>query len=160
MCGKRGAPTSSLSCAATRRTSWIRGAPPRVCHALRYLLPLRPRWGLILHLSACRQVSTEDGERRAREEGALFIETSAKAGYNVKALFRCVGQLSSIPCWFLHLTHALCRKLATALPGSGGPGHAGSGGGAAAESNLIDITLPPVPPKPGAGGGAAAGCQC
>jgi Ras-related protein Rab-6A len=31
-----------------------------------------------------RQVSTEDGERKAKELNVLFIETSAKAGYNVK----------------------------------------------------------------------------
>ena len=43
-----------------------------------------------------RQVSVEDGESKARELGVLFIETSAKAGYNVKQMF---------------------RKLATALPG-------------------------------------------
>jgi hypothetical protein len=41
-------------------------------------------------------VSVEDGESKARELGVLFIETSAKAGYNVKQMF---------------------RKLATALPG-------------------------------------------
>ena len=34
------------------------------------------------HLS-CRQVSTEDGERKAKELNVMFIETSAKAGYNV-----------------------------------------------------------------------------
>ena len=32
----------------------------------------------------CRQVSAEDGEKRAKELNVLFIETSAKAGYNVK----------------------------------------------------------------------------
>ncbi len=41
-------------------------------------------------------MSVEEGEEKAKEEGILFIETSAKAGYNVKPLF---------------------RKLATALPG-------------------------------------------
>ncbi|PAA74751.1 hypothetical protein BOX15_Mlig011543g1 [Macrostomum lignano] len=35
-----------------------------------------------------RQVTTEDGERRSKELGVMFIETSAKAGYNVKQLFR------------------------------------------------------------------------
>ena len=38
-----------------------------------------------------RQVSTEDGERKARDLGVLFIETSAKTGYNVKHLFRRVA---------------------------------------------------------------------
>ena len=35
----------------------------------------------------CRQVSAEDGEKRAKELNVLFIETSAKAGYNVKQVF-------------------------------------------------------------------------
>jgi Ras-related protein Rab-6A len=43
-----------------------------------------------------RQVSQEEGEKTAKDAGVMFIETSAKAGFNVKALF---------------------RKLALALPG-------------------------------------------
>lgn len=43
-----------------------------------------------------RQVSVEEGEDKASKEGIMFIETSAKAGFNIKALF---------------------RKLATSLPG-------------------------------------------
>ena len=31
-----------------------------------------------------RQVSMEEGERKAKELNVMFIETSAKAGYNVK----------------------------------------------------------------------------
>jgi len=31
-----------------------------------------------------RQVSTDDGEQRAKDLSVMFIETSAKAGYNVK----------------------------------------------------------------------------
>eukprot|EP00914_Ancora_sagittata_P033772 GHVO01068224.1.p1 GENE.GHVO01068224.1~~GHVO01068224.1.p1 ORF type:complete len:209 (+),score=31.34 GHVO01068224.1:117-743(+) len=42
-------------------------------------------------LSDKRQVSTEEGERKAKELGVMFIETSAKAGYNVKQLFRRVA---------------------------------------------------------------------
>lgn len=81
-------------------------------------------------------MSTEDGERLAREQGVLFIETSAKAGFNVKALF---------------------RRLATSLPGAAA-GAAAGGGPTAAESNLIDIKLQPVPPADG--GGAAGACSC
>lgn len=44
-----------------------------------------------------RQVSTEEGEEKSEKDGLLFMECSAKAGYNVKSLF---------------------RKLATSLPGS------------------------------------------
>jgi len=43
-----------------------------------------------------RQVSVEEGEDKSTKEGIMFIESSAKAGFNIKALF---------------------RKLATALPG-------------------------------------------
>ncbi|XP_033759353.1 ras-related protein Rab6 isoform X3 [Pecten maximus] len=42
-------------------------------------------------LSDKRQVTTEDGERKAKELNVMFIETSAKAGYNVKQLFRRVA---------------------------------------------------------------------
>lgn len=38
-----------------------------------------------------RQVSMEDGEKKAKELNVMFIETSAKAGYNVKQLFRRVA---------------------------------------------------------------------
>ncbi|KAL7143979.1 hypothetical protein ABFS83_08G227700 [Erythranthe nasuta] len=35
-----------------------------------------------------RQVSSEEGDHKARELGVIFIETSAKAGFNIKPLFR------------------------------------------------------------------------
>lgn len=38
-----------------------------------------------------REVTVDEGEAKAKELGALFIETSAKAGYNVKALFKKVA---------------------------------------------------------------------
>lgn len=38
-----------------------------------------------------RQVLAEDGERKAKELNVMFIETSAKAGYNVKQ----VGDITS-----------------------------------------------------------------
>ncbi|KAM6984505.1 ras-related protein Rab-6A isoform 2-T2 [Symphorus nematophorus] len=38
-----------------------------------------------------RQITTEEGEQRAKEMNVLFIETSAKTGYNVKQLFRRVA---------------------------------------------------------------------
>ncbi|GAA0147276.1 small GTPase [Lithospermum erythrorhizon] len=43
-----------------------------------------------------RQVSIEDGEAKAKESNIMFIESSAKAGFNIKPLF---------------------RKIATSLPG-------------------------------------------
>ncbi len=33
-------------------------------------------------------MSAEEGERKAKELNVMFIETSAKAGHNVKQLFR------------------------------------------------------------------------
>ncbi|XP_050983552.1 ras-related protein Rab-41 isoform X4 [Labeo rohita] len=38
-----------------------------------------------------RQVSVEAAEKKAKELGVMYIETSAKAGYNVKQLFRRVA---------------------------------------------------------------------
>ncbi|XP_028276490.1 ras-related protein Rab-6A isoform X1 [Parambassis ranga] len=38
-----------------------------------------------------RQITTEEGEQRAKEMNVLYIETSAKTGYNVKQLFRRVA---------------------------------------------------------------------
>ena len=35
-------------------------------------------------LSDRRQVSCEEGETKAREEGVMFIETSAKGNFNIK----------------------------------------------------------------------------
>jgi len=76
-----------------------------------------------------RQVSTEEGEERAKRDGLVFMECSAKAGYNVKSLF---------------------RKLATSLPGgtetpNGANGPAGSAASGTAKSNLIDIKLSAAP---------------
>ncbi len=34
-----------------------------------------------------RQVSIEEGDAKAREFGVMFIETSAKAGFNIKVSF-------------------------------------------------------------------------
>lgn len=77
-----------------------------------------------------RQISTEEGEEMAKKDGLLFMECSAKAGYNVKSLF---------------------RKLATSLPGSVDGANAGANGstltnhGNSASSNLIDIKLSRAP---------------
>ncbi|CAG8745245.1 17334_t:CDS:2, partial [Acaulospora morrowiae] len=38
------------------------------------------------------QVTTEEGEKKAKEFNVMFIETSAKAGHNVKTLFRKIAQ--------------------------------------------------------------------
>merc|ERR1719203_2020517 len=84
-----------------------------------------------------RQVSTEEGEEKATKDDLLFMECSAKAGYNVKALF---------------------RKLATSLPGStdAANGNTAAGGAGAGGSNLIDIKLSQAP----ANLDEARGCGC
>ncbi len=56
-----------------------------------YPSPSSPQVGNKTDLSDKRQVSTEEGERKAKELNVMFIETSAKAGYNVKQLFRRVA---------------------------------------------------------------------
>jgi small GTP-binding protein len=65
-------------------------------------------------LSEKRQVSTEEGESRAKELDVLFIESSAKVGFNIKALF---------------------RKVAMALPGMNTPELA---------NQMVDVTLKKV----------------
>lgn len=35
-------------------------------------------------MCSCRQVSIEEGDIKAREFGVMFVETSAKAGFNIK----------------------------------------------------------------------------
>ncbi len=39
-----------------------------------------------------REVTTEEAEKRAAEFNIMFIETSAKAGHNVKPLFKKIAQ--------------------------------------------------------------------
>lgn len=39
---------------------------------------------LLLFAPLSRQITTEEGEQRAKELNVMFIETSAKTGYNVK----------------------------------------------------------------------------
>ena len=84
-----------------------------------------------------RTVATEEGERKAREEGITFIECSAKLGHNVQQLF---------------------RGLATALPGA--DGSAGGAGAAltasAGTGSVIDIKLAAAPPR--AADASGAGC--
>ncbi|XP_040937938.1 ras-related protein RABH1b [Gossypium hirsutum] len=43
---------------------------------------------VVVYDVASRQVSIEEAEAKARDLNVMFIETSAKAGFNIKALFR------------------------------------------------------------------------
>ena len=67
-----------------------------------------------------RQVSIEEGAARAAELGALFIETSAKAGFNVSALF---------------------KKVAAALPGADAALAGAAGAAAGGAAGLVDVNL-------------------
>merc|ERR1712134_215400 len=66
-----------------------------------------------------RQVSIDEGERKAKELNVMFIETSAKTGYNVKQLF---------------------RRVAAALPGMESSVEA-SGGGPGAKPDMQEVVL-------------------
>ncbi|KAL9615020.1 MAG: hypothetical protein Q9167_000552 [Letrouitia subvulpina] len=72
-----------------------------------------------------REVTQQMGEDEAKRCGALFVETSAKAGANVKGLF---------------------RRIAQALPGMEGEGERG-------ESQMIDVNINPTKPEPNEGCG-------
>jgi Ras-related protein Rab-2A len=41
-------------------------------------------------LDARRQVSNEEGERFAKENGLIFMETSAKTAFNVEEVIQCL----------------------------------------------------------------------
>jgi Ras-related protein Rab-6A len=112
-------------------------------------------------------VTTEEGDARGREAGVLFIETSAKAGFNIKArtslqlAFRDTSTVATqihhaharAPVWLLQ---ALFRKIAAALPGMETLG----GGGGAGRADLVDVTLQPSAPGSAGGVPAAASCSC
>jgi len=85
-------------------------------------------------LAASRQVTTAELEARAMEQDIMFIETSAKEGFNIKLLF---------------------RRLATALPSL-------EGGGAATEQpQVINLTAPPPKGEATAEGSSAyTRCGC
>lgn len=79
-----------------------------------------------------RQVSIEEGEAKAKEYDIMFIETSAKAGFNIKALF---------------------RKVASALPGI-------DNNALSRNSDLKEIELQPDRPAANAPAEAQPGCRC
>ncbi|XP_030216164.1 ras-related protein Rab-6A isoform X2 [Gadus morhua] len=74
-----------------------------------------------------RQITTEEGEQKAKDMNVLFIETSAKTGYNVKQLF---------------------RRVAAALPGMDATQDK-------SREDMIDIKLEKPPDQPVSEGGCA-----
>ena len=85
-------------------------------------------------LSDKRQVSTEEGERKAKELNVMFIETSAKAGYNVKQLF---------------------RRVAAALPGMEATDQVRDGLGGPKDMTEVVLKDTPVPQQQ-----MDSGCSC
>jgi len=79
-----------------------------------------------------REVTAAEIEERANKEEIMFIETSAKDGFNVKLLF---------------------RRLATALPSL-------ESSTAASEPNVINLTLAPAAPHSNSSEQSPAGCGC
>ena len=115
-----------------------------------------------------RQVSSDDGEKKAKEEGVLFMETSAKGGYNIKQVrsslrggafftfFLCALALTpKRPPHTFARTGQLFRKLATTLPGAANP----SAGTGAQSGSVIDIKLQALPPSAGPEAKASS-CSC
>ncbi|KAK0548890.1 GTPase Ryh1 [Tilletia horrida] len=87
-------------------------------------------------LNEKREVTTDEGEKRAKEFNGMFIETSAKAGHNVKTLF---------------------KKIALALPGMDAAKDGTAAGGAEGTQNkMIDVSAPPTQTKMEDG----SSCQC
>lgn len=72
-----------------------------VCVSL-WSFACRGRVWLVAHH---RQITTEEGEQRAKDMNVLFIETSAKTGYNVKQVERV--RLFVCVCVCAHSAHAL-----------------------------------------------------
>ncbi|TNV76115.1 hypothetical protein FGO68_gene7973 [Halteria grandinella] len=85
-----------------------------------------------IDLADKRQVNTEEGQALAKELGVMFIETSAKAGVNIKQLFQNLastlpGMESSTP---TGIGAAQPQQQNTAVKSvAGAPGGAGDGAG-------------------------------
>uniref|UniRef100_A0A453BJ85 Uncharacterized protein n=1 Tax=Aegilops tauschii subsp. strangulata TaxID=200361 RepID=A0A453BJ85_AEGTS len=79
-----------------------------------------------------RQVSIEEGEGKAKDLGVMFIETSAKAGFNIKALF---------------------RKIAAALPGM-------ETLSSAKQEDMVDVNLKSSNANSSQSQAQAGGCSC
>ncbi|XP_044503502.1 ras-related protein RABH1b-like isoform X1 [Mangifera indica] len=79
-----------------------------------------------------RQVSIEEGEAKARELNVMFIETSAKAGFNIKALF---------------------RKIAAALPGM-------ETLSSTKQEDMVDVNLKPSNTNASQSQPQSGGCSC
>ncbi|CAG5878651.1 unnamed protein product [Menidia menidia] len=105
-----------------------------------------------------RQVSIEEGERKAKELNVMFIETSAKAGYNVKQITTEEGEQRAKDMNVLFIETSaktgynvkqLFRRVAAALPGMDTTQDK-------SREDMIDIKLEKPPEQPVSEGG----CSC
>ncbi|CAN1188534.1 Ras-related protein RABH1b [Linum perenne] len=90
-----------------------------------------------------RQVSVEEGESKAREVNVMFIETSAKAGFNIK------DQLI----FWLFFLQALFRKIAAALPGM-------ETLSSTKQEDMVDVNLKSSNANASQSQGQSGGCAC
>ena len=115
----------------------------------------------------CRQVSIEEGDAKAREFSVMFIETSAKAGFNIKVNLLAPPAVQG-GIWLCserqqaHLkrqlltgfqTQALFRKIAAALPGM-------ESLSATKQEDLVDVNLAPASGQNRDGSSQPASSQC
>ncbi|CAN1823433.1 Ras-related protein RABH1b [Linum perenne] len=90
-----------------------------------------------------RQVSVEEGESKAREVNVMFIETSAKAGFNIK-----------VPVNLLVVyLQALFRKIAAALPGM-------ETLSSTKQEDMVDVNLKSSNANASQSQGQSGGCAC
>ena len=63
-----------------------------------------------IDLADRRKVTLEELQKKAQEEGVMYMETSAKAGYNVRAMFAEIGYVSRgfITCAFVSCGGCVC----------------------------------------------------
>jgi len=123
-------------------------------------------------LSASRQVTTAELEARANEHEIMFIETSAKEGFNIKLLFRRLATVSPASTHLRRgardspspprLTPDSARllvdargpiRLAQALPSL-----EKNGDGSVEQPQVVHLTM--APPKPAADEAAGSSCGC
>jgi len=117
-------------------------------------------------------VSTDEGEAKAQEHGAMFIETSAKAGFNIKVpspeyyfFPHYLSHAEVLHCLSLtaHQTlggilQPLFRKIAGSLPGMDALS-------SAKQEDMVDINLRPSTGSSASGAASHAeqksgGCSC
>ncbi|SRR6266702_328071 len=92
-----------------------------------------------LDLAARRQVTQEEAQKYAEEEGLMWAETSAKSGEGVSDIFTRIGQ--SIPPWYWMSLTILSSIAAKKLPTTAQPASRGGAGRAGATASRAGVDL-------------------